>query len=45
MQADDFKWFIENYDAINTYGSKFLQIANTGCKVDFTIFFDTMIVA
>ena len=41
----DLAAFIENYDAINTYGSKFLQIANTGCKVDFTICFDTMIVA
>ena len=41
----DLAAFIENYDAVNTYGSKFLQIANVGCKVDFTIFFDTMIVA
>lgn len=40
----DMAAFIENYDKISTYGSKFLQIANTACKVDFTIYFDTMIV-
>ena len=40
----DLSAFIENYDKISTYDSKFLQISNTACKVDFTIYFDTMIV-
>lgn len=38
----DMTEFVAKYDSITTYGTKFLQIANVGCKVDFKIYFDSM---